>query len=568
MTTIDELYDQLISLDRQSYRSYKQIRGDYQGQGFWLSVDAVQGDPFAAPSRCHAVVAAKSARLPPALYATDARRLGLEDYLSRQFCRRSHSLSQSRGMGSSGRIEMAQPSQAALERTTVLIGENGDIEARFTVGLPAQGRRILGRQAAQMLCEDVPEILRTALCVEALDGEAVQAHVETVEDGEWLRSQLKVHYLVSFIPDGSTLARRSGIDERPLETSIPFQSPESLRVSFDLPNAGPISGLGIPEGITLIVGGGYHGKSTLLHAIEQGIYSHIPGDGREGVATLASAVKVRAEDGRSVAGVNLSPFINHLPLGQSTEQFSTPNASGSTSQAASILEALEAGSELLLIDEDTSATNFMIRDRRMQALIAKDHEPITPFVDKVRQLYDEKGVSTIIVMGGSGDYFEAADRVIAMEQFLPKDVTEKAKAIAQSYATDRLAEGGDCFGEVTARRLTLNTKPNPRGRDGQEKRARSKTRGLDTIVINKEEIDVSALEQLVEPGQLKAIAAALLMLRNEGLKGTVAEVLDRVETLVGQEDLDGLTAFPEGHLAQFRRQDLAAALNRWRSVGD
>ena len=198
-----------------------------------------------------------------------------------------------------------------------------------------------------------------------------------------------------------------------------------------LPNNGEITGMGIRKGVTLIVGGGYHGKSTLLNALEYGIYNHIPDDGREFVVTNADAVKIRAEDGRSIQSLNIDPFISNLPFDQDTTEFSTANASGSTSQAANILEALEVGASTLLLDEDTLATNFMIRDIRMKTLIAKEKEPITPFVEHVRSLYEEKGISTVIVMGGSGDYFSLADVVIGMIEYSPHDLTSQAHQIVK-----------------------------------------------------------------------------------------------------------------------------------------
>ena len=101
--------------------------------------------------------------------------------------------------------------------------------------------------------------------------------------------------------------------------------------------------MGIRKGITLIVGGGYHGKSTLLKALEAGVYNHIAGDGREFVITDDTAFKLRAEDGRSITGVDISPFIKNLPNKKDTVHFSTEDASGSTSQAANLMEALESG---------------------------------------------------------------------------------------------------------------------------------------------------------------------------------------------------------------------------------
>ncbi len=415
-----------------------------------MLVDYVQGDPFASPSQLRVIIPQTVAKFPSLLYQSLSREIALRDYLTRQFSQEAKRVSSNRGTGKSGLISIASLGQEVLIRNAVLIDTEA-VEVRFIVGLPARGRRVLGRQAAQMLCQDIPRIVARSLIYKSLDGKDIQNHVETIEDADWLRQQLAGKNLVAFVANGAILPRRSGVDPRPLIDAIPFKSPPSLQVEFDCPNCGVIQGMGIPAGISLIVGGGYHGKSTLLKAIELGIYNHIPGDGREYVVSNMNGVKIRAEDGRSIAGVNISPFINHLPQGRSTTNFVTTNASGSTSQAANIIEAIEAGTELLLIDEDTSATNFTIRDRRMQALIAKEKEPITPFIDKVRQLYTDYGVSTILVMGGSGDYFDVADLVIALENYIPQDVTTQAKAIALQYLSDRNLEGGTNFGTITPR---------------------------------------------------------------------------------------------------------------------
>lgn len=551
----------LRQLDQQSYRAYKDLHRSYEFSDFTLLIDRVQGDPFAAPSQFRVKIPQSEAGFPTDLFCNKSREVALRDFLTRQFDRVAQSIRQKRGSGSSGLIAIVQPGQTILERSAVLITE-AEVEVRFVVGLPAFGRRVAGIQAAEMLCEDLPEVVSRIL-YRSLDAAKLQRHVETAEDADALRQQLRDRGLVAFIADGAVLPRRSGVDDRPLvQDSIPLRSPDSLRVELTCPNAGVVTGLGIPAGVTLIVGGGYHGKSTLLRAIELGIYNHVPDDGRDRVVTNATAVKIRAEDGRSVNRVDISPFINHLPLGRSTTQFSTANASGSTSQAASIIEALEAGTELLLVDEDTAATNFMIRDRRMQALIAKDREPITPFIDKIRQLYVEQGVSTILVMGGSGDYFDVADTVIAMQEFQPQDVTDRAKAIAEQYRTDRVAEGGQNFGSRTARILTGGSAAET------DRPPQRKVRDLDTIVLGTEALDLSAVEQLVEKAQLRAIAAALLHLQQHHLNGarTVPELLDRVMELLDQ-GFDGFSRFPEGDFARFRRFELAAALNRWRSLG-
>jgi predicted ABC-class ATPase len=565
------LYQQLLQLDQRSYKAYKQIAGIYQFPGFRLSIDYVQGDPFASPSRLRVQIPQTDSQetdsriksFPEELYRSHSREVALRDYLTRQFAQVAAEVRGQRGSGNSGLIAIAPTSQQVLERTSVLITPQ-QLEARFVVGLPARGRTVLGKQAAELLCEDLPLIVDRALNYVQLNSAELQHHVETVEDADWLRQQLVERRLVTFVANGAILPRQSGVDDRPLaQNALPFQSPDSLQVSFHRPNQGEISGMGIPAGITLIVGGGYHGKSTLLRAIALGIYNRIPGDGREFVVTDPAAVKIRAEDGRSVSGVNISPFINHLPQGRSTEQFSTENASGSTSQAANIMEALEAGATVLLVDEDTSATNFMIRDRRMQALIAKSKEPITPFVDKIRQLYQDYSVSTILVMGGSGDYFDVANTVIAMTDFQPQEVTEQAKAIAQQYTTDRTPEGGSQFGAIAQR--IPKFKPLEKRDD---RPPRTKARDIDELVIGAETIDLTAIEQIAEVNQLRAIGATLTYIQQHYLDGrySLRTILEHVTADLQSGSPDILTAFPQGDLAMFRPDELAAVINRMRSL--
>lgn len=565
MSDWDRLYNTLIRLDGSGYKAYKEIKGRYQFPDFILIIEHIQGDPFAAPSKLIVRVPQTTAQFPTCLYQSPSREVALRDYLTRQFARAAAELSARRGTGKSGLLGIASVGQEVLQRTSAFINSEA-VEVRFFAGLPARGRTILGRQAAEMLCQDIPEIVSRSLQYAALNSQEIQQHVEVIEDADWLRQQLAKQGLVAFIANGSLLPRRSGVDARPLlENAVTFQSPTSLEVSFNCPNGGLIKGTGIPTGITLIVGGGYHGKSTLLRAIELGVYNHLPADGREFVVSNPAAVKIRAEDGRSITGVDISPFINHLPQGRTTANFSTTNASGSTSQSANIIEALEAGAEVLLIDEDTAATNFMIRDRRMQLLIAKEKEPITPFLDKIRQLYREYGVSTILVMGGSGDYFEVADTVIVMDNFQADDVTENAKEIAGKYPSNRLPEGGEFFGAITPR-IPLPESIDPSRGHWDVK---LKVRDVDEVVFGTEDIDLTAVEQLVDPCQLRAIAAAIVYAKKKYLingERTLPEILDRVMADLAARGLDIFSEFPQGDFALFRRFEFAAALNRLRSL--
>lgn len=577
----------LIQLDRGSYKAYKNIQGSYDFSNFTLIIDYVQGDPFAAPSKFRVQVPPKVAQFPRELFHSLSREIALRDYLTRQFARVADPFSRHRGTGKSGLIAVTKFGQEVLERTSASIvlptsssEEFGGVELRFVVGLPAGGRSILGHQAAEMICDDLPQIVHQALHYQQLNATECLHHLETVEDADWLREQLTKKGLVAFIADGAILPRRSGVDDRPLlKDAIPFQSPSSLQVEFNCPNRGRITGMGIPSGCTLIVGGGYHGKSTLLKAIEVGVYNHIPGDGREFVVTNSAAVKIRAEDGRSIAGVDISPFIGQLPQGRSTRQFYTENASGSTSQAANIIEVLEAAgkadaeatvasqfpnSPVLLVDEDTAATNFMIRDRRMQKLIAKAQEPITPFIDKVKALYHDYGVSTILVMGGSGDYFDVADTVIAMENFQAANVTAKAQAIAQADPITRTLEGGEHFGKISQRIPIPSSLDPSRGR----REVRVKVRDVDEVAFGTEEIDLAAVEQIVDSGQLRAVAAAMVYAKQQYMDGkrTLSEILDRVMADLDRQGMDILSPFPQGDFAKFRRFELAAAINRLRTL--
>ncbi len=321
--------------------------------------------------------------------------------------------------------------------------------------------------------------------------------------------------------------------------------------------------MGVPRGVTLIVGGGYHGKSTLLRAIERGVYDHVPGDGRERVVTDPTAVKVRAEDGRHVAGTDISNFIGRLPGGEDTTRFETLNASGSTSQAAAIVEALELGARTLLLDEDTSATNFMIRDARMQRLIAPEHEPITPFIDRVAPLYRERGVSTIVVVGGSGDYFDVADTVVAMKQYRPENVTSEAWEVAEALPTDRRQEA-EGWTSIRPRAPLPGSVDPSRGRRPVSIRVRS----VDRVDFGRQHLDLAAVEQIVEVAQTRAIAHALVLARSEAIDGarSMEGALRAVLDSLAARGIVAVHPHEIGELAEFRIFELGAVLNRLRSL--
>ena len=565
---MQRLREKLLRIDRKGYKAYKGLKGEYKFPNYTLLIESVQSDPFAPPSRIRVSLSMSTAGFPFELYSNNSKKTGLEDFLLRKAYMTLKSLEKRRGTGKSGILDIQKPGQEILKQTGVVV-KDGRIEARFFIGLPALGRTILARDAEEIFFRSIPEFVRRALLFDKRDYKKLKEHTSLVEDQDYLREKLKQMGLVSFIKDNSILPRRSGIDSRPMEKgAIPFKSPESLRVKINLPNRGEVTGMGIPEGITLIAGGGYHGKTTLLLAIQNGVYNHIEGDGREFVITVKNAIKIRAEDGRRIEKVDISPFINNLPMGMDTRDFSTDNASGSTSQAANIIEAIEAGAELLLLDEDTSATNFMIRDKRMQLLVAKDNEPITPFIDKVKSLYKDYGVSTILVMGGSGDYLDIADRVIVMENFIPKDATEKAKMIVKKVPSDRRKEGGERFGKIRERVIRPEGFNPRRGR----KEVKIDTPSLNVIRFGRESINLSSVEQIVNINQTKSIGYALLYILKNGIidgRRTLRDILRVLEReLVSSSDYDKLSPFgiPMGEFKEIRPLEVASAINRMRSL--
>ena len=561
MPSLSALADALRGLNGRGYKAYKSIAGRYDAGEFELLIDHVQGDPFADSSRLRALVPASSAQLPPWAIRNPARITATADFLNRALYDALHAASTRRGSGRSGELSVLRPGQQVFARTSVTVSPDGAVEARFRAGLPADGRSIRGDDAAVMLTHDVVAAVRAALFFPALDAAALQRHVETVEDARALRGQLDERGLVAFVADGARLPRRTGIDDRPLHGDvIPFAAPDSLRVTLRAPNAGAVTGLGITRGVTLIVGGGFHGKSTLLRAIERGVYDHVPGDGRERAVTAVTAVKVRAEDGRAVAGTDIANFIGRIPGGADTRNFVTRNASGSTSQAAAIIEAIEVGARVLLLDEDTSATNFMIRDARMQALIADQHEPITPFIDRARHLADALDISTIVVVGGSGDYFDIADTVIAMREYRTADVTADAQRIAEQQPTLRHPEG-DAWRPIRVRSPDPASISPRRGHRDVEVKARTEER----VMFGEQEVELSAVEQLVEPAQARAIALAIARAHSRWTHApTLPAALRDIMAIAAHEGLDAFQEHLTGDLAEFRIFEVTAFLNRIR----
>jgi len=562
-----DLKNKLESIHRKSYPAYKSLRGSYTFGDFVLSIDHVQGDPFAAPSSLHVELPLKKAGFPEKYLEKRHTKTALEDLILRSFSKALDQYSfKAKGSGKSGLISTSRPGPEVMRRTAVEFN-NIALLVRFEVGFPANGRTINAQELEKILLEFLPQIVKTCLFYQSWEKAKIQACYELAENQQRIREVLEERKLVAFCANGSILPRKSGVSSQPLKDAIEFQSPESMEISIDLPFGNSIRGMGIPEGVTLIIGGGYHGKSTLLQALEQGVYNHVKGDGREYVITRADALKLRAEDGRAVSHLDLSLFIHDLPNGKDTHCFSTEDASGSTSQAAGVLEGIEAETSCFLIDEDTSATNFLVRDAFMQRVVSGDQEPITPFIARVRDLYEKVGISTILVAGSSGAFFHVADTIIQMDAYRPKDVKMSVEALLPEYPPADLCSNAEPFTLPTEKRMfVMERKIKRYGRGEREERIKTKVMGTDGFSIEHNIVDLRCVEQLIDTEQTAALAAILKHIVKKGsICIEMQELVAEINTLLKKK---GMAAFVEGALscgyAYPRKEEIYLMLNRFR----
>ena len=572
MKTKDDLRKLLLSIDHRGYPAYKDTRGKWSYGNYILSIDHVQGDPFASPSNVSVIVPGRVARFPREYTAPGHRLITLQDMLLRLFDREIRGRERRRdGSGKSGLIDVSRPGQEVLERTACRVDpDSGDVTVRFEIGFPANGRSINARPLIQILEEFLPAAVSSSLLYQNIDHRKLLDAINLSDDQAYIRGVLNQNGLCAFVGDGSVLPRVSGVSSLPMKDAVPFVSPEALAVSLTLPHAGTMRGMGVRKGVTLIVGGGYHGKSTLLSALEKGVYDHIRGDGREYVITDESAVKVRAEDGRSITNVDISLFIRDLPNGKDTAGFSTEDASGSTSQAANVIESVQAGAKLLLIDEDTSATNFMVRDELMARVVSGDKEPITPFISRIRDLYEEAGVSTILVAGSSGAFFHVADTVIQMDRYIPVEITERAKAAVSGPDFAPVSASAGVYRASGFRLPSAPRIPSKNKALLREGRIKTKVLSNNSFLLAHDELDLRGLEQLVDREQAAALALVLKYMELHLIDGQTPfdEVVDRMLALIDSRGLEELFdgSVVRCGLAGVRKAEIAGMLNRYRKL--
>jgi predicted ABC-class ATPase len=552
----------LAEIDGAPFGAYRRIVGRHAAGEFGLVVDRVPPDPFAGGARIRLVVPRETAGLPAHLVRERVLRIGVEDFLSRavvEALRGPMGWSGSAPPGT-GRALVEPPGPAMVERSSCRITDDA-IEVRLFVDLPALNRRVRGHRASDLLLGDLSRLATSTLLFPARRVEEAARYASVAADHAALSAELGRRGLVAFVADGSVLARAGGPDAGPRRDGreVAFEAPPALAVEIALPHAGRVRGMGIPEGVTLLVGGGFHGKSTLLDAIAAAVRPHPPGDGRERVASRPDTVAVRTEPGRSVRRADISAFLFDLPSGERAADFSTERASGSTSQAAAVSEALEAGAGVLLLDEDSSALNFMIRDGRMQRLVPRPGEPVIPFVDRAREIYDRLGVSTVIATGGSGDYIEAAHTVIRMNAWHAEDATARAAEVASATRSTRVREDFPPPARPAPREPHFELAPG---------RLRTGLRGPRGIRLGDETVDLSALSQISETGEVRALTLLLGEIVRRAAPGkTVAALLDEAEAWLDETGLDALDPPAAYDLARPRRHEIAGALGRWRALG-
>lgn len=551
------LYKKIKAISGKPYGNYKQLTQKKWDFGdFTLEFLHVQGDPYAPASRILCSAQLETLGWAQEFHNSAAKRKAFADFLHRTLQKK---LSDRFG-NSKPPVSIGELGPEILLRNSVWL-KDGAVEICLQVALPGERRIIEGEAALEILTSALPDILASSLYAGAETEAGAKAAIHNLEVHDALEAELENLGLAAFIPNGAVLPRESGISEKPLQNAVKFTAPKELEVTLNACGE-TLTGMGIPKGITLITGGAYHGKSTLLDALEKAAYPHVQGDGREWLAVGNGAVKVRSEDGRSVRHTDISALVRDLPGGKSTTDFDTLSASGSTSEAANLLEALEFGAKLILIDEDASAVNFLIRDERMRALIGDEREPLIPLIDRIRE-FKERGVSFVIVAGACGDYLEVADQVILMANYKAEFATVKAKKICAERARPELEAAN--FGEAS-RNLTefvTELKPSVKPLSAQERQVKVKLNG-EKLQIGFLTADVSRISQF--PDAETKIGAGLLLLnllQNPEDKPALEAIAGKVQKI----EQAGFKSLPQGmnRAASLPRiQEIAAALLRLR----
>ena len=569
------LYQKIRVFDGKSYGLYRSLADKAWDFGdFTLEFLHVQGDPFAPASRILVTAPLQTLGYGGEWSSTFERKLAISDYLLRKL---SENVKE-RFPDKNAAIEVETPGPEMLVRNALWV-DNGTLRASLAVHLPGEGRKIQAELAAEILTMTLPDLLSASLYRTPENQAGIEKSFQTLETRRAILEELPKRGLVAFVPDGAVLPRESGLSERPLSGAVPFKTPEELAVTFDI-GGKMLRGMGIPKGVTIITGGAYHGKSTLLEALVRSVYPHVPGDGREGIVVEESAFRVGVEDGRYVRGTDLSCMVRDLPGGVSTKSFSTEKASGSTSEAANLLEAMEMGSKTFLIDEDSSAVNFLIRDRRVRALLGDDREPLIPLTDRIRSFVD-MGFSFILVAGACGDFLSLADNIVVMAEYkaeyakaeavtLEADCSDgalKSAVTLEARSADRVHKLPDSISLPAPRIFEEFVKPllpKVRPASAVERQVKVKLNGDSLLQVGQLTADISRAGLLVDKSQkLGTGYLALNLCQNpEGLP--LREMADKLCEKIRNVGFRNLPQGMSRYMSLPRAVDVVAALLRMR----
>lgn len=595
------LYQKIRTLNGKNYGLYKSLAEKPWDFGdFSLEFLHVQGDPFAPASRVMIKASLQMLGYSSEWGSSFERRLALSDFL----LRRMSAVVKEKYPDRDAAVIFDVAGPEMLVRNSLWI-DNGELRAVLQVRLPGESRKIQAEAAAEILTMVLPDLVSASLfndggrCEGGVKPE-LAAHYQVLADRKVILEELEKRSLCAFVPNGAILPRASGISQDPLEGAIPFTSPEELAVTLNV-NGRDICGMGIPKGITVITGGAFHGKSTLLQALTCAVYPHIPGDGREGIVIDESALRVGVEDGRSVRGTDLSQFVRDLPGGVSTKEFTTASASGSTSEAANLLEAMEAGSTTFLIDEDSSAVNFLIRDARVRKLLGDDRELLIPLTDRIREICygtanasegecsansaDDKcaACSFILVAGACGDYLELADNIIVMANYKAECAKTFGKPCAALGETAVVPPSGlSPFVAPACRGFAEYIKPiqnSIRPTSAVERQVKVKLSGDTLLQMGFLVADTSRLVTLSDKQQRLGAGFMLLNLcqnvisnnASDGAQDSAnASIVDCIEKLCDKIKNVGFRNLPQGmsrEMSLARSVDIACVLFRLRDQG-
>ena len=557
------LYQKIRALNGKNYGLYKSLAEKSWDFGdFVLEFLHVQGDPFAPASRVLLKASLQKLGYTPVWGSSFERRLALSDFL----LRRLSAVVQERFPEKNAPVAIENPGPEMLVRNSLWV-DNGDLRVCLQVRLPGEGRKIESEAAAEILTMVLPDLVSASLYNDSARAGQLEMHYSVLAERKEILEQLDGRGLSAFVPDGAVLPRASGLSEAPLKDAVPFVAPPEMAVTLEVCGR-EIRGMGISRGVTVITGGAFHGKSTLLQALTRSVFPHVPGDGREGIVVDETALRVGVEDGRSVRATDLSIFVRDLPGGVSTKDFTTLSASGSTSEAANLLEAIEAGSRTFLIDEDSSAVNFLIRDIRVRKLLGDDREPLIPLTDRIREIA-QAGYSFILVAGACGDYLDLADNIIIMANY-KAECAKSTKLVESAKAESSEAN----FAPPAPRAFAAYMQPlqkSVRPASAVERQVKVKLSGDSLLQIGFLVADTSRLNTLVDKSQRLGAGFLLLNLLQNAASNADSMASDSVSEAAGKlcENIRnvGFRNLPQGlsrEMSLPREVDIACAAFRLR----